>query len=289
MQCVSSSSTAASRSAAASCSGRTMAPVVLARGRTVQVAAAARQQGTFGGKAVAQRVSLAATRRAGRALVQAVYAVKDGAVLDRPLRVAVIGGGPSGACAAETLAAKGIETYLIERKMDNCKVLVVCAAQPRCSQPERNNCSGQHLWPSCKSTLTQHALSAAHRTASLAPSLTLARLTSTADSAFTLAPTPLLSLQPCGGAIPLCMVQEFDLPESIIDRKVTKMKMISPSNREVDVGRTLSEREYIGMCRREVRTHPVRWLILICRGLVVGSWCCTSMQQARAHARVRAR
>ena len=48
------------------------------------------------------------------------------------------------------------------------------------------------------------------------------------------------------------MVEEFDLPTEIIDRKVTKMKMISPSNREVDVGKTLSEREYIGMCRREV-------------------------------------
>lgn len=48
------------------------------------------------------------------------------------------------------------------------------------------------------------------------------------------------------------MVDEFDLPAEIIDRKVTKMKMISPSNREVDVGRTLSEKEYIGMCRREV-------------------------------------
>lgn len=48
------------------------------------------------------------------------------------------------------------------------------------------------------------------------------------------------------------MVEEFDLPSEIIDRKVTKMKMISPSNREVDVGKTLNEREYIGMCRREV-------------------------------------
>lgn len=28
------------------------------------------------------------------------------------------------------------------------------------------------------------------------------------------------ALQPCGGAIPLCMVQEFDLPMEIIDRKV---------------------------------------------------------------------
>ena len=50
------------------------------------------------------------------------------------------------------------------------------------------------------------------------------------------------------------MVDEFDLPQEIIDRKVTKMKMISPSNREVDVGKTLSETEYIGMCRREVRS-----------------------------------
>lgn len=62
--------------------------------------------------------------------------------------------------------------------------------------------------------------------------------------------------QPCGGAIPLCMIGEFDLPMEIVDRKVTKMKMISPSNREVDVGKTLSEREYIGMCRREVRLCP---------------------------------
>jgi geranylgeranyl reductase len=36
--------------------------------------------------------------------------------------------------------------------------------------------------------------------------------------------------------------------------QVTKMKMISPSNREVDVGRTLSETEYIGMCRCERTT-----------------------------------
>jgi hypothetical protein len=31
---------------------------------------------------------------------------------------------------------------------------------------------------------------------------------------------PPSALQPCGGAIPLCMVQEFDLPMEIIDRKV---------------------------------------------------------------------
>ncbi|CAN8234820.1 unnamed protein product [Cochlearia groenlandica] len=97
---------------------------------------------------------------------------------NRNLRVAVIGGGPAGGAAAETLAKGGIETILIERKMDNCK--------------------------------------------------------------------------PCGGAIPLCMVGEFNLPLDIIDRRVTKMKMISPSNIAVDIGRTLKDHEYIGMVRREV-------------------------------------
>ena len=93
------------------------------------------------------------------------------------LRVAVVGSGPAGSSAAETLVKAGIETYLFERKLDNAK--------------------------------------------------------------------------PCGGAIPLCMVSEFDLPPEIIDRRVRKMKMISPSNIEVDLGLE-KEDEYIGMCRREV-------------------------------------
>jgi geranylgeranyl diphosphate/geranylgeranyl-bacteriochlorophyllide a reductase len=94
------------------------------------------------------------------------------------LRVAVVGSGPAGSSAAETLVKAGIETYLFERKLDNAK--------------------------------------------------------------------------PCGGAIPLCMVSEFDLPPEIIDRRVRKMKMISPSNVEVNIGSTLKDDEYIGMCRREV-------------------------------------
>ena len=74
-------------------------------------------------------------------------AVSSATSLDMKYKVAVVGGGPSGACAAEIFAQeKGIDTVLFERKMDNAK--------------------------------------------------------------------------PCGGAIPLCMVGEFDLPEGIIDRKV---------------------------------------------------------------------
>jgi len=60
--------------------------------------------------------------RVAQRSVRTQAVVADGAPLDRKLRVAVIGGGPSGACAAETLAKGGCEVFLIERKMDNCKV-----------------------------------------------------------------------------------------------------------------------------------------------------------------------
>ena len=67
--------------------------------------------------------------------------------LEMKYKVAVVGGGPSGSCAAEIFAKeKNIDTVLFERKMDNAK--------------------------------------------------------------------------PCGGAIPLCMVGEFNMPESVVDRKV---------------------------------------------------------------------
>ena len=70
--------------------------------------------------------------------------------LDMKYKVAVVGGGPSGACAAEIFAQEeNIDTVLFERKMDNAK--------------------------------------------------------------------------PCGGAIPLCMVGEFDMPESVVDRKVSDL------------------------------------------------------------------
>lgn len=75
-------------------------------------------------------------------------AVANGSSMDMRYKIAVIGGGPSGACAAEIFAQeKGIDTVMFERKMDNAK--------------------------------------------------------------------------PCGGAIPLCMVGEFDIPETVVDRKVS--------------------------------------------------------------------
>ncbi|KAK8475758.1 hypothetical protein V6N13_000691 [Hibiscus sabdariffa] len=59
--------------------------------------------------------------------------------------------------------------------------------------------------------------------------------------------------KPCGGAIPLCMLDEFSIPLHLIDRHVTKMKIISPSNLTVDFGsKSLRTHESIPMLRREV-------------------------------------
>ncbi|KAK0604150.1 hypothetical protein LWI29_012560 [Acer saccharum] len=59
--------------------------------------------------------------------------------------------------------------------------------------------------------------------------------------------------KPCGGAIPLCMLEEFSIPLHLIDRHVTQMKIISPSNLTVDFGsKTLKPHESIPMLRREV-------------------------------------
>eukprot|EP00929_Paragymnodinium_shiwhaense_P022023 TRINITY_DN1419_c0_g4_i1.p1 TRINITY_DN1419_c0_g4~~TRINITY_DN1419_c0_g4_i1.p1 ORF type:complete len:562 (+),score=173.47 TRINITY_DN1419_c0_g4_i1:66-1688(+) len=143
-----------------------------------------RTASTFTGKAVPVRDAVtSAFERVTRDAKVVVYAGKrlpEG----RKLRVAVVGGGPAGACAADTLAAAGIETYMIERKLDNCK--------------------------------------------------------------------------PCGGAIPVCMIDEFDLPPEIVDRRVRKMTMISPTNKEVQIGQTLKDDEYIGMVRREVLDNYLR-------------------------------
>jgi geranylgeranyl reductase len=115
-------------------------------------------------------------------------------------KVAVVGGGPSGACAAEIFAQdKNIDTVMFERKLDNAK--------------------------------------------------------------------------PCGGAIPLCMVGEFDMPETVVDRKVRKMNLISPTGVEVNIGDTLQPDEYIGMCRREImdkflRNRAIEYGAEIVNGLV---------------------
>jgi len=121
----------------------------------------------------------------GKTSVSTQATASNGSNMDMRYKVAVIGGGPSGACAAEIFAQeRGIDTVMFERKMDNAK--------------------------------------------------------------------------PCGGAIPLCMVGEFDIPETVVDRKVRRMNLVSPTGAEVSIGDTLQPDEYIGMCRREIMDKYLR-------------------------------
>jgi geranylgeranyl reductase len=62
-------------------------------------------------------------------------------------------------------------------------------------------------------------------------------------------------IKPCGGAVPPVAFSEFDLPESLISRKVLRALVHSPSERTVDIavaGLQPSANDYIAMvCREE--------------------------------------
>jgi len=40
-------------------------------------------------------------------------------------------------------------------------------------------------------------------------------------------------IKPCGGAIPVCVLKEFDIPESLLAAKISSARMVSPSNKTV--------------------------------------------------------
>lgn len=61
-------------------------------------------------------------------------------------------------------------------------------------------------------------------------------------------------VKPCGGALPPVAFAEFDIPQSLISRKVHKAQVHSPSKRvtEIEVtGINRTDEDYIAMCRRE--------------------------------------
>jgi heterodisulfide reductase subunit A-like polyferredoxin len=67
-------------------------------------------------------VALVPTSSRHMATQQARRSMTARSALDMKYSVAVVGGGPSGASAAEIFAQdKTVVTYMIERKMDNCK------------------------------------------------------------------------------------------------------------------------------------------------------------------------
>ena len=64
----------------------------------------------------------------------------------------------------------------------------------------------------------------------------------------------LVKAKPCGGAVPPAAFSEFDLPQSLIDRKVKNCLIVSPSGQETQVpvvGSTPGD-DYVAMVRREV-------------------------------------
>ena len=42
-------------------------------------------------------------------------------------------------------------------------------------------------------------------------------------------------IKPCGGAVPPILLREFDVPESLLETRVTSARMISPANQQVDM------------------------------------------------------
>jgi geranylgeranyl reductase len=61
-------------------------------------------------------------------------------------------------------------------------------------------------------------------------------------------------VKPCGGAVPPVAFTEFDLPETLISRKVHHALVHSPSERVVEIevaGVNHSDQDYIAMCCRE--------------------------------------
>ncbi|KAL5575964.1 hypothetical protein UlMin_017663 [Ulmus minor] len=58
--------------------------------------------------------------------------------------------------------------------------------------------------------------------------------------------------KPCGDAIPLCMLDEFQIPIHLMDHLVTRMKILCPSNLADDFGKTIKPHEFIAMLRRKV-------------------------------------
>ncbi|MEN9937146.1 MAG: hypothetical protein RLZZ387_3725 [Chloroflexota bacterium] len=64
----------------------------------------------------------------------------------------------------------------------------------------------------------------------------------------------LAHVKPCGGAVPPVAFTEFDLPQSLISRKVHRALVHSPSERTVEIavaGLQPSDDDYIAMCCRE--------------------------------------
>jgi geranylgeranyl reductase len=65
----------------------------------------------------------------------------------------------------------------------------------------------------------------------------------------------LSNIKPCGGAIPLGLIEEFSIPDQLVEKKLSRMSVRSPR------GHTISMRMpngYVGMVRREIFDRYLR-------------------------------
>ena len=62
-------------------------------------------------------------------------------------------------------------------------------------------------------------------------------------------------IKPCGGAIPPRLVSDFDIPEKQIVAKIKTARMVSPSQRSVDIP---IENGYVGMVDRDIYDEFLR-------------------------------
>ncbi|MEM9878503.1 MAG: geranylgeranyl diphosphate reductase [Pseudomonadota bacterium] len=55
-------------------------------------------------------------------------------------------------------------------------------------------------------------------------------------------------IKPCGGAIPACLIREFDIPTDLLCARINSARMIAPSNKSVDMP---IDTGFVGMVNRE--------------------------------------
>jgi len=78
------------------------------------------------------------------------------------------------------------------------------------------------------------------------------------------------NVKPCGGAIPLGLIEEFQIPAELIEKKLSKMRARSPKGRVIEMQ---MPNGYVGMVRREkfdryLRSEAERAGAIVVEGLV---------------------
>ena len=78
------------------------------------------------------------------------------------------------------------------------------------------------------------------------------------------------NIKPCGGAIPLGLIEEFQIPDELIEKKLSSMRARSPKGRIIEMQ---MPNGYVGMVRREkfdnyLRSEAERAGAVVVEGLV---------------------